>query len=114
MPEGGNRNDFSTFPIYHSWGKTLLVSAIYHGKCLHLPNAELPLTADNLAAAVEKVQPGVFHLVPYVLKLLGETQRGVEALKACSQVLYAGGSCPEDLGDRLTAEGVFLGSLFGS
>lgn len=71
------------------------------------------MTGGNLAAAIEHVRPGVFHAVPYVLKLMGETQRGVEALKLCSQVLYAGGACPEDLGDRLTAQGVFIGSLFG-
>lgn len=47
------------------------------------------------------------------MKLLGETKRGIEALKLCSQVVFAGGSCPEDLGDRLTAEGIAIGTLFG-
>lgn len=64
IPQGTSRNDYSTFPIYHTWGKNLIVSAMYHRKCLYLHNAELPLTGDNAAAALEHIRPGVFHAVP--------------------------------------------------
>jgi hypothetical protein len=51
--------------------------------------------------------------VPYVLKLLAETERGIQVLKKCKVVSSNGSRCPDELGDLLTARGVFLGCLFG-
>jgi len=52
--------------------------------------------------------------VPYVLKLLAETEEGIDCLKRSKVVSSSGSVTPDELGDRLTKEGVFLGSHFAS
>jgi long-subunit acyl-CoA synthetase (AMP-forming) len=49
-----------------------------------------------------------------VLKLLGETDEGVEALASFEAVSFAGAAVPDDLGDRLVAAGVNLLSQYGT
>lgn len=74
----------------------------------------MPLTADNLVAVVEKVRPQAVHVVPYALGLLAEKWRGVDGLESCKIVTAAGARTPDELGDRLVAEGINLGVVFGT
>jgi len=50
--------------------------------------------------------------VPYNLKLLAESPAGLEALKACSQVVSSGSQLSDELGDRLVQMGVNVETLF--
>ncbi len=77
-------------------------------------NASLPLTSSNLTAAIEAVRPGVFLCVPYGLKLIAENRKGIDALKTCKVVAFAGSGCPDELGDFLTNEGIKLVGGFGT
>lgn len=54
------------------------------------------------------------YAVPYVLKLLAETEEGIECLAGFEAVSYAGAAVPDDLGDRLTERGVNLVSFYGT
>jgi hypothetical protein len=77
-------------------------------------NANLPLSGANLIEAMTAVKPESFHGVPYALKLLAETERGVQVLRDCELVLFGGSSCPDDLGDRLVEAGVYLVGHYGA
>lgn len=77
-------------------------------------NANLPLTGTNLIDAMTAVEPESFHGVPYALKLLAESERGIEVLRRCKLVLFGGSSCPDDLGDRLVQAGVYLVGHYGA
>lgn len=72
------------------------------------------MTADGLVRVLQTVRPGVLHAVPYVIKLLGEKDEGVEAMKMCTEVVYSGSQCPDKLGEYLVERGVNLGTLFGA
>jgi hypothetical protein len=72
------------------------------------------MTGSNLVAAMEKIKPGGFHGVPYALKLLSESQRGIELLRSCKVVMFGGSSCPDDLGDRLVKAGINLIAHYGA
>jgi hypothetical protein len=52
--------------------------------------------------------------VPYVLKLLAETQEGMDCLASFEAVSFAGAAVPDDLGDRLVKAGVPLISFYGT
>lgn len=65
-------------------------------------------------AAMEASQPESFHGVPYALKLLSESERGIAALRKCKLVLFGGSSCPDDLGDKLVNAGVYVVSHYGA
>ena len=54
------------------------------------------------------------YAVPYVLKLLAETDEGIECLAGFEAVSYAGAAVPDDLGDRLVERGVNLVSFYGT
>ena len=103
-----------TVPLYHMYGHASLFRAIYQGKTCYMYNASLPLTCSNLTDAMEAVRPEIVHAVPYSLKLIAENQRGTEALKACEVVSYAGSSCPDELGNYLTTQGIKLVSGLGT
>jgi nucleoside-diphosphate-sugar epimerase len=104
---------FNALPWYHLHGLITSVQAMWMRKAAHLFNASLPLTADNLISALNAIQPEIVHSVPYVLKLIAEQDSGVETLKRCKRVTGAGARTPDELGDRLVAAGVQLGTIFG-
>lgn len=76
----------------------------------------LPLTSANICRVIRNspTPPTQHFAVPYVLKLLGETDEGVETLAAFEAVSFAGAAVPDDLGDRLVAAGVNLLSQYGT
>ncbi|KAF7908711.1 uncharacterized protein EAF01_004466 [Botrytis porri] len=107
-------SEFTTFPLYHSWGNKHITNTMWIGKTMYLHSATVPMTADGMVEVLQKVKPSVLHAVPYALKLLGETRKGVEEMASCSEVLYSGSQCPDSLGDYLTSKGVILNTLFGA
>ncbi|KAI0533409.1 putative NRPS-like enzyme [Xylaria digitata] len=104
---------FNPLPWYHLHGIFTSFQAMYMRKTAHLYNVDLPLTAEHLVAALEEIQPEICHTVPYVLKLVAESQNGIEALKRCKFVTAAGARTPDELGDRVVQRGVNLGVILG-
>ena len=105
---------FLTLPLYHNHGLSNFFRAIFSGIPIALVNASLPLSGTNLIEAMESVEPESFLGVPYALKLLGETERGISALRKCKLVMFGGSSCPDELGDRLVKEGIYLVGHYGA
>lgn len=77
-------------------------------------NGRVPQTHDTLTSAIQAADSEVVWTVPYVLKLLAEKQDGIDALKTQKLVSSSGSRCPDELGDLLISQGVFLGLTFGS
>jgi hypothetical protein len=65
-------------------------------------------------AQLKATKPEIFHCVPYVIKLLAESDEGIQMLADMKLVLYAGSGCPDDLGDRLVERGVNLCGNYGA
>ncbi|KAJ8082482.1 putative NRPS-like protein biosynthetic cluster [Marasmius tenuissimus] len=106
---------FSTLPVFHGYGHFALFRCIYPGRPLTLFPPHLPLTSANICAVYAASPPArQCFAVPYVIKLLGETEEGVKMLSTFDVVSFAGAPLPEDLGDRLTAAGVNLLSIYGT
>ena len=111
---GLNYTPFLTLPLYHNHGISSFFRALYSGKELFMFNANLPLSGPNLIEAMEAAKPTSFHGVPYALKLLAESEKGISCLTACQLVMFGGSSCPDELGDRLTEAGVYLVGHYGA
>ncbi|KAK4630120.1 Adenylate-forming reductase stbB [Fulvia fulva] len=105
---------FCISPLFHSHGLMELGRAFYTRAPMYLGNHSLPVTAQNLIDAVAVAKPQQISAVPYVIQLLAEKEDGVRALAAVKLVLFAGSSCPDELGDRLVAKGVNLVANYGS
>lgn len=105
---------FITLPLFHNHGICNLFRAIYSLKSIHLYNAELPLTQEYLIKILSQNQFEIFYGVPYALKLLSETPRGIEVLRGLKIVMYGGSACPDDLGNQLVGSGVKLVSHYGA
>lgn len=63
---------------------------------------------------IEHVKPDLLHCVPYVLKLLAESEEGIACLASVKLVIFGGSACPDDLGDRLVRHGVNLVANYGA
>ncbi|KAE9379666.1 putative NRPS-like enzyme [Stipitochalara longipes BDJ] len=105
---------FQSLPFSHAHGLVTYSQAIWTKKTLYLFNNHVPQTNSTLCSAIEAATPEIVWTVPYVLKLLAESERGIQALKNCKVVSSSGSRCPDELGDLLTSRDVFLGCLFGS
>ena len=105
---------FLTMPFFHTHGLCVFFQTLYTRATVYLFNSNIPQTCDNLVRAIKEAQPEIVYTVPYVLKLLAEKQDGIDALKTCKAVSYAGSRCPDELGDLLTSQGVRLGCVYGS
>lgn len=136
-----NLAGFTTLPLYHNHGHSCFWRALYSCKILWLfPASDLPLTApyvsfssllpppflqpptnstpthSNVMRILEQPQVQVEALfgVPYIYKMLEETEEGVEALKKFKLCLFGGSAMPTELGDRLVEQGVRLAGHYGS
>ena len=111
---GSGKRAFLTLPLFHNHGLSTFFRGIVSGKRTAIFNANLPLTNENLVEAIESANPESFHGVPYALKVLAESERGISALARCNLVLFGGSSCPDDLGDQLVDAGVYLVGHYGA
>ncbi|KAH8891568.1 acetyl-CoA synthetase-like protein [Thozetella sp. PMI_491] len=105
---------FITLPLFHNHGICNFFRAIYAVKSIHLYNADLPLTSDYLTRIFQEHEFEIFYGVPYALKLLAETDVGIELLRSLKVVMYGGSACPDELGDLLVSRGVNLVSHYGA
>jgi acyl-CoA synthetase (AMP-forming)/AMP-acid ligase II len=105
---------FCVSPMFHTHGLMGLFRCVHSKKVIYFGNFAFPITAQNLMEAMKACRPEMIQAVPYILKLLAETEGGVKELAKTKLVLYAGSSCPEGLGDRLLASGVNLVGNYGS
>lgn len=105
---------FTISPLFHSHALMELGRAFYTRATAYLGNHSLPVTYQNLYNALQASKPQQFSAVPYVIKLLAEKPAGIQELAKPKLVLYGGSSCPDDLGDRLVAEGVNLVANYGA
>lgn len=105
---------FMTLPMYHNHGLSVLFRALIAGKTISLYNANLPLSGPTLVDSLRVTRPESLHCVPYALKLMAETDGGIEELRRLQMVMFGGSSCPDELGDRLTEAGVYLVGQYGT
>ncbi|KLU85459.1 hypothetical protein MAPG_04483 [Magnaporthiopsis poae ATCC 64411] len=110
---GSGMRAFVTLPLFHTSGLSVMFRGIVAGKRTALYNAAIPITNANMLEAMRAVVPECFSCVPYVLKILAETEEGIRALARCRTVLYSGSPCPDELGDLLVDNGVPLISHYG-
>lgn len=110
------KTGFSALPLFHGFGHFSIFRCLYHGKAFTLMPPHLPITSANIVRTIKSSPtPPVQHFaVPYVLKLLGETEEGTASLASMEAVSFAGAAVPDDLGDRLVAAGVPLYSQYGT
>ncbi|RPB15662.1 putative NRPS-like enzyme [Morchella conica CCBAS932] len=107
-------NAFITLPLFHAYGVISVTGALSAGKTIAMFNADLPVTGPSIVESMTTLNTELFYAVPYALKLLAETEGGVEAMAKCHRVVFGGASCPDDLGDNLVSRGVNLVSYYGS
>jgi thioester reductase-like protein len=105
---------FNISPLFHSHALMEVGRAFYTRATMYLGNHSLPITYQNLYDALQVAKPEQISAVPYVIKLLAEKPAGVQELAKAKLVLYGGSSCPDDLGDRLVAQGVNLVANYGA
>ncbi|OBT64985.1 NRPS-like protein [Pseudogymnoascus sp. 23342-1-I1] len=109
-----NMRGFITLPLFHAHGISSVFRAFTSVKKIHMYNANLPLTHNTLLSIMAEHNFDIFYGVPYALKLLGETEAGIEALVKLQVVMFGGSACPDSLGDRLVGAGVNLISHYGT
>ncbi|EGX90922.1 NRPS-like enzyme [Cordyceps militaris CM01] len=105
---------FITLPLFHNHGICNLFRAIWCLKPIYLYNADLPLTQDYLVRIMRKYTFEIFYGVPYALKLLSESEEGIQLLQMLKIVMYGGSACPDDLGNMLVNHGVNLVGHYGA
>ena len=109
-----NLRSFCTSPLFHSHALMEFGRALYTKAAMFWVNHKAPITSNNLLEAMQAVKPQMVSAVPYVLKLLAEKEEGIAALARAQLVMYAGSSCPDELGDRLVEGGVNLIANYGA
>lgn len=109
-----DRRALITSPFFHSHCFYETFRSIYSGKPIYYCNYKLPLTKRSVVEMLEQAKPDLFHCVPYVLKLLAESEEGIQALAKVNFVIFAGSACPDDLGDKLVRNGVNLNANYGA
>jgi hypothetical protein len=96
-----------SYPWYRSLFREIITS-----QPIYFYNASLPLTKDSLIQILGSHEFELFSAVPYALKVLSESTKGIELLKRCKMVTFAGSPCLDTLGDMLVDNGINLVSRY--
>ncbi|KAK5087338.1 hypothetical protein LTR70_002173 [Exophiala xenobiotica] len=105
---------FITLPLFHAHGLSSVLRGFTSYKKIFMYNASLPLTRQNLLEIGRKYSFEIFYGVPYALKLLSESEEGIQMLTKMKVVMFGGSACPDGLGDLLVERGVNLISHYGT
>ncbi|KAJ5739371.1 hypothetical protein N7533_012155 [Penicillium manginii] len=106
---------FITLPLFHAHGISCLFRAMHSKKLIYMYNASLPLTATALLSTLnDHPEIEILYAVPYALKLLSESEDGLQRLARLELVMFGGSSCPKPIGDTLVQNGVRLVSHYGT
>lgn len=106
---------FITLPLFHAHGISCLFRAMHSQKLIYMYNASLPLTATALLSTLnEHSEIEILYAVPYALKLLSESEDGLQRMARLELVMFGGSSCPKPIGDTLVQNGVRLVSHYGT
>ncbi|KAL6229432.1 hypothetical protein BDW75DRAFT_249668 [Aspergillus navahoensis] len=103
-----------TLPLYHTYGFSSFFRAIHGRTLMYLFNWNVPMTSKNVIRTLQAARPELLSTVPYTLGLLAESEEGIAAMAHCKMVTSHGSACPDELGDRLVRQGVYLVSHLGS
>lgn len=109
-----DRKALMTQPLFHSFGFYETFRSIYSGKPMYYVNYNYPITKQNLLVTIEQVTPDLLFCVPYVLKLLADSDQGLKTLADIDLIMYGGSACPDDLGDKLVKHGVNVCANYGA
>ncbi|KAK4916127.1 hypothetical protein LTR66_017038, partial [Elasticomyces elasticus] len=111
-----NMPGFITLPLFHAHGLSSVFRSFTSYKKIFMYNASLPVTKDNLLQILNNYgsELEIFYGVPYALKLLSETEEGIQRLAQMKAVMFGGSACPDGLGDLLVENGVNLISHYGT
>ncbi|OOF95586.1 hypothetical protein ASPCADRAFT_507410 [Aspergillus carbonarius ITEM 5010] len=106
---------FITLPLFHAHGISCLFRAMHSQKLIYMYSANLPLTAPNLLSTLkEHPEIEILYAVPYALKLLAESDEGLQKMARLELVMFGGSACPKPIGDKLVQNGVRLVSHYGT
>ena len=90
-----NKPAFSTLPVFHGYGHFAIFRCFYACQPITLFPPHLPLTSGNIVKVLAASPPvKQCFAVPYVIKLMGETVEGIDALASFDVVSYAGAALP--------------------
>ncbi|KAF1836439.1 acetyl-CoA synthetase-like protein [Decorospora gaudefroyi] len=109
-----DRKALMTQPLFHSFGFYETFRSIYSGKPMYYVNYNYAITKQKLLATIEHVKPDLLFCVPYVLKLLADSDQGLNVLADIDLIMYGGSACPDDLGDKLVKHGINLCANYGA
>ena len=106
---------FVTLPLFHMQGLGCVFRTIMNRKRVYVYNAALPLTSQHLVTTLrEHPDIQILYGVPYAMKLLADSEEGIELCKRLEVVQSGGSAIPKPIGDRLAKAGINLVSHFGS
>lgn len=103
----------TTVPLYHAFGMTSFFRSFMACKTIRL-YSKLPIAVNELIKTTKERRFGLFSTVPFTLKLLSETDAGMDFLRSFEVVTSGGAPISEELGNELVHQGVRLMSVYGS
>ncbi|KAK4705002.1 hypothetical protein P7C70_g1213, partial [Phenoliferia sp. Uapishka_3] len=130
-----NTSVFVTLPLYHYAGHSCFWRGMHLAKPVYLfPASDFPLTPTNVISLLKLCDPKpeaifavaflqlthsgitsvltILEQVPHILKHMAESQEGIDELRSFSETYFAGSAMPDEIGDRLVAQGVNVVGLY--
>lgn len=92
-------------PMHHSFGFAMMHFYILRGACIYISSMK------SLLLDVKRVQPEMMLLVPSAAEFLLKKKAFTDKMYS---IVISGSYCPEDLGDRLKAQGILVQNQYGS
>lgn len=108
-----DRREWAASALYNTLGFVMLCRSLMKTACAFFENDRTHLTPAGALAFLDEAKPHDLHLTPWTLGVLASTQKGIEALKTCDRVRTFGAVCPDELGNMLTSEGIYLTNGYG-
>ncbi|KZZ95197.1 Male sterility, NAD-binding protein [Ascosphaera apis ARSEF 7405] len=104
----------TTFPFFHLGGLFSILMPLYQGSTVVYHNPHIPQTAESLTDVIEATKPEFCATVPYLLSLMVQNERSLNALRTLKSLATGGSRLSDEVGEKLLSEGIKLGLLYGA
>lgn len=108
-----DRREWAASALYNTLGFVMLGRSLTKTACTFFENDRTHLTPAGAVAFLDEAKPHDLHITPWTLGVLASAQNGIEALKTCDRVRTFGAVCPDELGNMLVREGIYLANGYG-
>ncbi|ETN41548.1 uncharacterized protein HMPREF1541_03484 [Cyphellophora europaea CBS 101466] len=109
-----DKREWAASAMYNIVGLNRLTRSLTKTAPTFFDNDRVNFTTDSIMSFLDEAQLDFISTTPYTLNLIARAKGGIRTLRGYEKVTVFGAVCPDELGDMLSREGIFVLDTYAS